>query len=252
MDSNLYPDLAAAGSLAAALELVAANLGVDVVTVPGDWGPDVSAGIAAAVPERRPLSVHIGAESRWFGVSGRSRGVELITGATSDLRDVVRAGMAWGEGRGLRELRSLLPFLHFTELAEAHERGPAAAVEVKWRLMRQEAADAPDFPQFGLLVEEAHAEPRLRQLYPFSSHWTLGFNARTGVPCLPEVAIVPSYEGSPHRVQRFPHGGVIAEAATVQEAVALAVAHLPADLGPATAGTAESRAAGGQQTKFSY
>ncbi|MEU6228539.1 hypothetical protein [Streptomyces sp. NPDC047042] len=74
MNSDLYPDLAAAGSLAAALDQVAADLGVDLVTVPGDWGPAVSAGIAALVPERRPLSVHIGAERRWFGVSVGARG----------------------------------------------------------------------------------------------------------------------------------------------------------------------------------
>ncbi|MFE4829539.1 hypothetical protein [Streptomyces sp. NPDC056672] len=89
MDSNLYPDLAAAGSLATVLELVAADLGVDVTTVPSNWGSLVSAGIAASVPEREPMLVHIGAESRWFGVSGWSRGVELITGGTPDLRAVV-------------------------------------------------------------------------------------------------------------------------------------------------------------------
>ncbi|WP_327273236.1 DUF6193 family natural product biosynthesis protein [Streptomyces sp. NBC_01224] len=239
MDSNLYPDLAAVGSLASALERAAAGLGVDLVTVPGGWGSAVSAGIAASVPEREPLSVHIGAEYRWFGFSGWSRGVELITGATSALEDVVRAGVAWGEGRSLRALQELLPFVHFSELTEAHERGPAAAVEVRWRLIREEAAEAPDFPEFGLLVEAAHAEPRLRQLYPFSSHWTLGFNARTGIPCPPEVAIAPSYEGLPYRVQKFPHGGVIAEAVTVEEAIALAVAHLPAGLGAAVAGTSE-------------
>ncbi|WP_157987162.1 hypothetical protein [Streptomyces atratus] len=47
MDSDLCPGLAAASSLAAALERAAADLGVDLVTVPGDWGSLVSAGIAA-------------------------------------------------------------------------------------------------------------------------------------------------------------------------------------------------------------
>jgi hypothetical protein len=241
VNSDLYPDLVAAGSLASALEHVAAGLGVELVVVPGSWGPSVSAGIVASVPEREPLSVHIGARARWFGVSGWSQGVELVTGATSSLEEIVRAGVAWGEGGRLRELRELLPFLQFSELAEAHERGPAAAVDVKWRLLREEAAEAPDFPEFGLLVETAHSEPRLRQLYPFTSHWTLGFNARTGNPCPPEVAIVPSHQGRPYRVQRHPHDGpLIAEAATAAEAVSVAVAHLPADLGPAVAGTSHS------------
>lgn len=239
MNSDLYPDLAAAGSLAAALERLAAELAVDLTVVPGDWGASASAGIAASVPGRGPLSVHLGAEARRFVVSGFSHGVQLITGATSDLPDVVRAGVAWGEGRSLRDLRRLLPFLGFTELAEAHERGPAAAVDVQWRLMREWAATKPDFPEFGLLMEAAHAEPRLRQLYPISSHWTLGFNVSTGVPSRAAIAVVPAYEGGPYRVQKFLHAGLIGEADTAQEAVALAVAHLPADLGPAVAGVVD-------------
>ncbi|MFF3787508.1 DUF6193 family natural product biosynthesis protein [Streptomyces sp. NPDC001933] len=158
MDSDLYPDLVAAGSLAAALEQLAAELGVDLTVVPGDWGPLVSAGIASSVPECKPLSVHIGAESRWFGVSGWSRGVGLITGATPDLADVVRAGAAWGRGRSLRELRAELSFLRSSERAEAHERGSAAVVELQWRTMREQAAEEPDFTGLGELVEAAHAE----------------------------------------------------------------------------------------------
>ncbi|MGW3040153.1 DUF6193 family natural product biosynthesis protein [Kitasatospora sp. NPDC001159] len=240
MDPDFYPDLGAAGSLAAALERTAAELAVDLTVVPGNWG-DTSAGIAATVPERKPLDVYIGSRERWFGVTGWSRGVRMIEGGTTDLRDVVRAGVAWGSGKSLRELCEQLPFLEFTELAEAHERGPAAAVEAQWRRIWEEAADEPEFTEFGLLVEAAHAEPRLRQLYPFSSHWTLGFRARTGAPSRAEVAIVPAHNGRPYRVQRFPHDGLIAEAATAQEAVALAVAHLPADLGPAVAGSDEDR-----------
>ncbi|MET7289569.1 hypothetical protein [Streptomyces sp. NPDC005573] len=38
MDSDAYFDLAAAGSVAAALDQVAADLGVDLVTVPGGLG----------------------------------------------------------------------------------------------------------------------------------------------------------------------------------------------------------------------
>ncbi|MFB7787681.1 DUF6193 family natural product biosynthesis protein [Streptomyces vinaceus] len=241
MNSDLYPDLASAGSLAAALEQLAAGLGADLAVVPGDWGPLVSAGLAASVPERMPLSVHIGADSRRFGVSGRSQGVELITGSTPDLADVVRAGVAWGRGMSLRELRAELPFLYSDERAEAHERGPVAVVELQWRSMRREAAEAPDFPEFGALVEAAYAERWLRELYVFSSHWTLGFSSCTGFPFQNEVAIAPSYGGGPYRVLKHPHSDVLGEAVTAEEAVALAVTRLPAGLGPAVAGTAERR-----------
>ncbi|MBZ9593907.1 hypothetical protein K7B06_02185 [Streptomyces erythrochromogenes] len=200
----LYPDLVAAGGLASALERLASELGAEITVVPGDWGPLTSAGIAAPHPGRRPLSVRAGADRRRFAVAGWSAGVELVTGETPDLRDVVRAGVAWGAGKGLAELTALLPFLHVGELAEAHERGPAAVVDVQWRRIREQAAAEPQFPEFGLLVEAAYAEPRLRQLYPFSSHWTLGFNAHTGSPCPPVIAVAPAHDGHPYRVRDSP------------------------------------------------
>ncbi|MFF2186284.1 DUF6193 family natural product biosynthesis protein [Streptomyces sp. NPDC058155] len=239
VDSDLYPDLAAAGSLTAALEQLAAELGIDLILVPGEGASPVTAGIASSVPGRKPLAIYIGATSRWFSVSGWGQGVELVTGATSDLADVLRAGVAWGQDRGLRELRAAAPFLESSDRAEAHERGPAAVVELQWRKMREQAAEAPDFPEFGALVEAAHADPRLRQLYVYSSHWTLGFSSCTGFPFRNEVAIAPAHNGHPYRVMKHPYTDTIGEAATVEEAVVLAGAHLSADSGPAVAGTAE-------------
>ncbi|WP_143659785.1 DUF6193 family natural product biosynthesis protein [Streptomyces pharetrae] len=237
MNPDLYPDLAAAGTLATALERVAAELAVDVNVVSDGWGTSVSAVSPPPVPFRRPLSVVIGAKERAFLLWGRSRGVELISGSTTDLRDVVLAAVAWGEGRSLSELHDLFPFLSSDERARAHERGPAAVVDLQWRLLREQAAGEPGFPEFGLLVEAAYAEPRLRRLSAFSSHWTLGFSASTGHSSKAEVAIVPACNGRPYRVREFPHdGGVIGETETADEAVALATAHLPVGLGPAVAG----------------
>ncbi|MDX3455692.1 DUF6193 family natural product biosynthesis protein [Streptomyces sp. ME02-8801-2C] len=240
MNPDLYPDLAAAGSLAAALEQLVSDLGVDLTVVSHAGGSPVSAEIASSVPGREPLAVSVGAEARRFVVSGWSQGVQLITGATPDLENVVRAGLAWGESGSLRELRAGLPFLHSSERAEAHERGPVAVVEYQWRAMREQAAEAPTFHEFAALVEAAHAELRLRQLYVFSSHWTLGFSSCTRHPFRVEVAIAPSRNGSSYRVMKHPHAETFTETATAEEAVALAVARLPADLGQAVEGTAES------------
>ncbi|WP_190214764.1 DUF6193 family natural product biosynthesis protein [Kitasatospora indigofera] len=238
MDADLYPDLAAAGSLTAALELVAAELGVDITVVPHEGGSPVTAGISSPVSGRKAMSIYTGSHSRVFSVSGwGGPGIELITGATPDLADVVRAGVAWREGMPLRELTLQLPFLRSNERAEAHERGPAAVVELQWRNMREQAADAPGFPEFDALVEAAFAEPRLRQLYVYSSHWTLGFSSCTGFPFRDEVAIAPAHKGSPYRVMSHPHANAIGETTTAEDAVTLAVFHLPVDLGPATTGS---------------
>ncbi|GGZ26711.1 hypothetical protein GCM10010300_82540 [Streptomyces olivaceoviridis] len=73
----------------------------------------------------------------------------------------------------------------------------------------------------------------------FSSHWTLGFSSCTGYPFRVEVALAPGHGGGPYRVMQRPHAACISEAATAEEAVMFAMSHLPADLGPAVAGTAE-------------
>lgn len=242
VDSDLYPDLAAAGSLAAALQQLASELGVDLTVIPIEGGSPVTAGIATPVAGRKPLSVHIGAASRWFSVSGWGQGIELITGATTELADVVRAGAAWAQGGRLAELRAGLPFLQSSERAEAHERGPAEVVELQWRTMREQAAEAPDFPEFGALVEAAHAEPMLRQLYVFSSHWTLGFSSCTGFPFRVEVSIAPLRDGSPYRVMKHLRAEVLGETVTAGEAVTLAVSCLPTGLGPAVEGPVDRNA----------
>ncbi|GLP66120.1 hypothetical protein TUSST3_27400 [Streptomyces sp. TUS-ST3] len=237
MDVDLYPDLAAAGGLAAALKQVAADLSMDVRVVPGDWGTSVSVVSPPPVPFRRPLSVQQAVDTRLFVMRGTSRGVQLVRGATSELREVVLAAAAWGEGTSLSELHDLFPFLSSDEVAMAHETGPAAVVDLQWRRLREQAAGEPGFPGFGLLVEAAHAEPALRQLSAFASHWTLGFSTSTSRASGVEVAVAPAYDGRPYQVRRFLHEGLIGETATAEQAVALAVAHLPTGLGPAVAGS---------------
>lgn len=86
-------------------------------------------------------------------------------------------------------------------------RGPTAEAELQWRLLKEQAAEAASFHEFGLLVQAAHADSRLRQPYAFSSHWVLGFDAHTGQPPDVEVAIAPAHDGLPYRVRKFLHRG---------------------------------------------
>ncbi|WP_018548548.1 DUF6193 family natural product biosynthesis protein [Streptomyces sp. LaPpAH-108] len=238
MNPDPNPELAAPGGLVAALEQEAARLGLDLTVLPHSHEPRTSARIPSVVPERDPLGVHIVSGSRQFRVGGGSQGIGMVSGWATDLSDVVRAGAAWRRGASLREMKAEAPFLEYDGLAEAHERGPAAVVAHQWREMRRLAAKAPDFTAFAALVEAAHAEPRLRQLYVFSSHWTLGFSSCTGYPFRDEIAVAPPVKSEPYRVMRRPLRAALGEAATAEEAVALAVSHLRADIGPAVSGTA--------------
>lgn len=98
------------------------------------------------------------------------------------------------------------------------------------------------------LVAAAHAEPQLRQLFPWVGMWELHFSRCTekrwtwDVPYIGATAAGPghagpSYVAGPLRTQK------IGEAATAQEAVAMVVDRLPRNSGPAFTGSPEELAA---------
>ncbi|MFI0977593.1 DUF6193 family natural product biosynthesis protein [Streptomyces sp. NPDC021093] len=245
-DADLYPDLVAAGSLAAALELTAAEQGLDLDAVlTHDSDPLRSAGVASTVSDREPCWISIGSASRWFIINGWRQGVQLLSGSTSDLGELARAAAGWRNGAELREIQKVAPFIEVSDLAEAHERGPAAAVNVQWRFLledlRQEA-DRLDLARRTLeLAEAASAEPKLRQLYPFTSHWSLHFTTCTGFPYSWDVPFVDPLSNGRYRVCGPSRGTVIGEAGTAEDAVALVVNGLPENCGPAVAGSTNDR-----------
>lgn len=87
------------------------------------------------------------------------------------------------------------------------------------------------------MIRAAHAEPRLRVLFPFTSHGTLTFGRCTGWPFSSDVsAIRPLAEGRYavlHRDEALPES----PSYTAQEAAALVVSRLQETWGPAVAGT---------------
>ncbi|MEU8703181.1 MULTISPECIES: DUF6193 family natural product biosynthesis protein [unclassified Streptomyces] len=236
MNSEFYPDVIKAGGLAAALEEGAAKSDITITVTQNPEQNSGSVTISSDAPGRSPLEVFPRVESRAFQVIGRSAGVHIVTGVTEDLREIVAVGAAWGAGTAVPRMREAFPFLQFVPVAEAHERGPAAAVAAQWEMLRDEASATPKFPEFAAVLEAAYAEPRLRSLFPFTSHWTVAFSSRTGRPYRCEVAIAPQYGGGPYLVLRYPNTGVHGQTATAAQAVALALAHLPESVGPATAG----------------
>lgn len=243
---ELYADLQADGSLAAALTRVAAELGLDVGDVrPNRNHPLMFADIGGA-PRicRAPISITSAALIRSFMINGWSRGAHLISGGTTDLGELVRAAAIWRSGAALADIRRARPWIQVSELAFAHERGPADAVAVQWEHVRAQMREPMGDRQFELgirVADAAYAEPRLRQLFPFVSHWVLCFSRCTGspftfdVPCIGYVLPEGSYQvrqpgWTDDRV-------VLGHATTAADAVTLVVANLPDGCGPAVEGT---------------
>ncbi|MFF8846475.1 DUF6193 family natural product biosynthesis protein [Streptomyces sp. NPDC015127] len=236
----LYPDVAGCGSLATALRAEAEGcLGGEPVTA-SISDPLRHATVASTLPHRKPLQISAWSYERRWSIRGEEpfQGMPLIDGRTDDLAQVARAARAWHEGAPLNDIRQAAPFVHLTGRFEVPDNDPARLTESEWQGMRQEAADLEYAWQetYQNLIEAAHAEPALRALYPFTSHWALRFSTTTR----PDLTVVgPCLSANSDGTYGVGRGIIsqdLGQFATAQEAVAVAVRQLSSGLGPTTLG----------------
>ncbi|MGP3633591.1 DUF6193 family natural product biosynthesis protein [Streptomyces sp. 24-1644] len=237
----LYPDVAARGSLGAALRAEAEEGGFVLPLTALESGSLTHAIVRSTLPHRRPLHVNGGSFERQWSIWGTDsyQDVALVKGDTDDLAQVAGAALAWHEGEPLSDIPLAAPFAQLTGRFEVPDNDPVRMVASEWQLMRTEATE-PERPWHASppLVEAAHAEPALRGLYPYTSHRVLRFSTATR-PGLSDVGLCLIE----HDVDQFVVStdflgrNVLARAATAQEAVAAAVRHLPPGLGRVTLGS---------------
>lgn len=237
--ADVYPEVAAAGSLAAVLEVAAARRGWSLAAVPP--APPETPLHWATVPSltdwRDNLAVSAIGAQRCYRIEGWGLGMCLVAGGTDDLGDVVEAAYSWRTGVPLHDLRRSVPFVRLTHRGEVVEQGPAAVVTAEWRVVRQRA-EGDGHERHRELVEAAYREPKLRQLYPYTTHQVLSFSITTGYPFSPSPVSLTAWGPSTSFYRVWAVGGVtVGDVPTAEEAVALAVRHLPANVGPARAGS---------------
>ncbi|MEU6245808.1 DUF6193 family natural product biosynthesis protein [Streptomyces sp. NPDC047024] len=235
-NSDLYPDVATAGSLAAALAQCASENGWELGEARS--AQDRSSLICATVTSRNPrldgFGVHLGSRERVFIVAAWGQGVNLTNGSTDDLTELARAAAAWHEGVPLAALAAAVPFLEVSALAAAHERGPEFAVAEKWRRYLQ-----PGPYQNVDVIRAAYAQPRLRALFPFTSHGSLLFSRCTGWPFSRDMSAIHRLGDGRYAVQHRDEEFTKTPAYTAEEAAALVVARMSPTWGPAISGTAD-------------
>ncbi|MFC5889452.1 DUF6193 family natural product biosynthesis protein [Kitasatospora sp. CM 4170] len=112
------------------------------------------------------------------------------------------------------------------ELAEARERGPSHVVDLQWRRLRADAADA-GYDAFVALLDAAAVEPGLRRLFPFTTMWVLCFGSDPGAPSPARTPAVLALPEGRFRVMAHRRGEVIGETDSAAAAVALVLARLP-------------------------
>ncbi|USQ85969.1 DUF6193 family natural product biosynthesis protein [Streptomyces phaeoluteigriseus] len=234
MSSDIEP-----GSAASEVGRLDGCLGAVPVTSP-DFAPLRHAAVASTLPHREPLAISAWSHKRRWSICGEEpfQSMPLIDGGTDDLAEVARAARAWHDGATLEDIRQAAPFVHLTGRFEVPDNDPARLTDSEWQGMRQEAAELEYAWQetYHNLIEAADADPALRALYPFTSHWALRFSTTTR-PALTVVGpCLSANSDATYGVGRGLISEDLGQFATAQEAVAVAVRQLPPGLGPTTLG----------------
>ncbi|MGW6572996.1 DUF6193 family natural product biosynthesis protein [Streptomyces sp. NPDC054945] len=117
---------------------------------------------------------------------------------------------------------------------DATDQSAADIVAAEWQYLLEEGAEWVD----RAMVRAAHAQPRLRELYPRVSHGIVFFSRCTGLPAAHVGGQVHPMEDGRFWVRGPVGQGTLGEVATLEEAFALLAAGLPDNCGPAVDGTA--------------
>lgn len=178
-DPVLYPDICRVGSLQQALQETFDRTGLGLIALP-ERAPGWRYVGARVEDLARNTNIVMGIRERVFTMEFWSSGVCMAQGNTADLAAVAAATHAWQSGARVRDLSTGSPFVHYSALAEAHERGEAA--EFTWQSFHENPRQAPQLTALHAFVTLAIRESRLRELMPFTSMDTLGFSRTIGYP----------------------------------------------------------------------
>ena len=227
--ADLFPEVAAQGSLAIALRAAAATRGLVLDVVEIQQNRIGSATVPTTGRGREPLGVSGFAwEHRWsiggFGRGGGTKSRWLLSGSTDDLGWVAVAAHGWQHGLSLDEIDASAPFVELTGQLEVPDDSPVHAIASNWSYLRRDA-EREGWPEHQTLIEAAYAHPRLRELHAFTSHWSLRLAASAAEDGRDLVCLEAS-QGGNFTVRTAWSAQIIGQTTTAEEAVALAAGYV--------------------------
>ncbi|MEV6163284.1 DUF6193 family natural product biosynthesis protein [Streptomyces sp. NPDC052052] len=226
----LYPDVAAHGSLAAALQAAAADQGMSLPLAVTPSDPLRHATFTSVVPHRHASYIAARHHERSWSIGGSSNNRTMICGNTKDIRALPHVIRGWAEGASLDEIRQAATFDLLTGRFEVPDNNPVDVIASEWQWLLKDA-DHTDWPQYQALIQSAHAEPKLRRLYPFTSHWALSFSNTPDYPFSPSFVSINSPVGTgDYTIRERWNRPALHHVTTAAEAIAIAVGRIPADL----------------------
>ena len=228
----LYPEVAQKGSLAAALQALAAGQGMSLTMDVTVSNPLRHATAPSVLSHREALRVSAWVFERRWRVCGFANNGIVVSGVTDDVNDVPAIVHAWAQGATLDEIDRAAGFDVLTGRFEVPDGNAADVIASEWQYMLKEARQA-DWAEYQALVEAAYAEPKLRELYPYTSHWALGFS-ETLHPFTPSVVTLVASRGGDYTIKEWWNGPALAVVSTAAEAISIAVGRLSKNPGPPT------------------
>ncbi|GGN23248.1 hypothetical protein GCM10011609_75880 [Lentzea pudingi] len=162
MGRSLCQHVVDAGGLEIVLREACPGGDIELETFPGALTATVTQG-------DRSVRVSLWRQQRQFRIRYVLRKASLAYLTTTDLAEFTGSVALWLGGATARELAAAWPsFADFVAVADAFENGDR--LEFIWQMDRA-------LGQHGLgeFIEAAMREPRLRRLYPFTSHWWMSF-----------------------------------------------------------------------------
>lgn len=151
----------------------------------------------------------------------------MINGVTDDLNHLPAVVLRWAEGASLDEIAKAAPFDVLTGRFEVPDNNSTDRIASEWQWLLKDAQDT-DWPEYRSMIDAAYAKPRLRRLWPYTSHWALSFAEAPDYPFTPSFVSIQAPRGhGGYAIREWWNGPVLHEAATADEAISIAVDRIP-------------------------
>jgi hypothetical protein len=215
-------------ALQAALESLGSQL---KLMGPGADVPIFGEGFARVESKSRFCQIMIIA--REFHIDFWDQGVYLVNAGTSDVNELAKAIHSWIDLNCNLAALNMFSFINVPSTSYAHENGEE--VEQKWQSLLEDIPKM--FPELSEFAKEAYQRPRLRQLFPYTSHNTFRLSRCTGYPYTGDLPIV--IPAKDNRYEVITRDGKALGSGNANWAANTVEANLPENCGPAVVGTAE-------------
>jgi len=180
-----YPDVVAAGSLAAALDAALRRRGSVLRSERGLYGAQ-SASYASVSSGDRHAQIDMAAQERLFLFSLWQKEIQIAKGQTSDLAHVASVIRAWLEKKQSgTDIAQQVPFVRVTDSGASYERG--TFVEDAWQRLLKDGLtprknDAFLWGELERFIHLASQRPELRRLLPYTSLFRFSVTPRSRPP----------------------------------------------------------------------